>query len=339
MKRIFLPLLASLMLAASFAGAPTWAADKKPLKNEAGQIKPFGTGDTVPVALGGTAATTASGARTALGVAVGSDVQAYDPDLAAIAGVTSAADKVPYFTGSGTASVATFTSAGRAIVDDADASAQRTTLGLGTFATQSAPTGSTQCLHADTAGVVTGTGSDCGAGGGGASITVKEEGSNLTTALTSIDLVGAAITGTNTGGAVTITSTAPAMTTGTFTPGVAFGGGATGITYTTQVGRYTRMGNIVTATLYIKLSNKGSSTGNITLTGLPFTTKNTTNYEQTASIGVATGAAGTFSPHGWADPNTTVIKLYDSNSASFFSNAFAINTSEFIAQIIYECEP
>jgi hypothetical protein len=73
--------------------------------------------------------------RDDLDVEAGVNVQAYNANLAAIAGLTSAADKLPYFTGSGTAALADFTSAGRALVDDADAAAQRTTLGVGNAST------------------------------------------------------------------------------------------------------------------------------------------------------------------------------------------------------------
>lgn len=104
-----------------------------------------GAVDTVPYFTGtGSASTTAfptfgrslagaasaAAGRTTLGLVIGTDVQAFDAELAALAGQTSAADRLFYFTGSGTGSLATFTTFGRSLVDDADAAAGLTTLGL-----------------------------------------------------------------------------------------------------------------------------------------------------------------------------------------------------------------
>lgn len=92
--------------------------------------------DTLPVASGGTGSATASDARTALGLQIGVNTQAFDQGLQSISGLTTAADKMIYTTALDTYAVADLTAAGRAILDDADAAAQRTTLGLGTLATQ-----------------------------------------------------------------------------------------------------------------------------------------------------------------------------------------------------------
>lgn len=100
------------------------------------------------VANGGTGATSAGAARTNLGLAIGSDVQEHDAQLDSVAAwtaaqvttlgnlgtVTTAADKMIYTTGADTFAETALTAAGRALLDDADAAAQRTTLGLGSLA-------------------------------------------------------------------------------------------------------------------------------------------------------------------------------------------------------------
>ena len=72
----------------------------------------------------------AAAQRTTLGLVIGTDVQAEDVTLTSIAALGTAADKFAYTTGVDTWAEADITAAGLAILDDANASAQRTTLGL-----------------------------------------------------------------------------------------------------------------------------------------------------------------------------------------------------------------
>ena len=57
---------------------------------------------------------------------------------------------------------------------------------------------------------------------------------------------------------------------GTFTPTFKINNSTAGIS-ATQVGAYTKIGNLVTLQIFIELSNKGSSTGFATISGIPFT--------------------------------------------------------------------
>ena len=88
-----------------------------------------GISGSLGIADGGTNATSAGDARTNLGVAIGSDVQAHNAILDDVAGLTQAANKGIFFDTNSSAATFDLTSAGRALLDDADAAAQRTTLG------------------------------------------------------------------------------------------------------------------------------------------------------------------------------------------------------------------
>jgi hypothetical protein len=90
------------------------------------------------IADGGTGASTASDARTNLGLAIGSNVQAYSSVLSGVASQFTAADEIIYASASGVVSATPFTSFARSIVSGSTASGVRSVLGLGSMALQDA---------------------------------------------------------------------------------------------------------------------------------------------------------------------------------------------------------
>lgn len=90
----------------------------------AGVPSALDTLDELAAALGDDANFAAT-VTTALG-----NKQPLDADLTQIAGLTSAANKLPYATGAQTWALTDLTAAGRALIDDADAAAQRATLSV-----------------------------------------------------------------------------------------------------------------------------------------------------------------------------------------------------------------
>ena len=88
---------------------------------------------------------------------------------------------------------------------------------------------------------------------------------------TKLDLIAGQIQFPATQLAVSEVNTLDDYAEGTFTPTAIFAAGSGTITYVAQVGRYTKIGDIVFFTLELKTLSIASRTGDMTIGGLPFT--------------------------------------------------------------------
>lgn len=107
----------------------------------------------------------------------------------------------------------------------------------------------------------------------------------------------------------------PGRDIATFTPSLLLGGAATGMTYAAdgQIGAVWTIGKMVFFTLRMALTAKGSSTGVVTVSGLPYTSRNATNLNYTFAIetsNVDMNAGGGFNrPTAYMAANSAVISL------------------------------
>lgn len=103
---------------------------------------------------------------------------------------------------------------------------------------------------------------------------------------------------------------------GSWTPGVAFDGGATGVAYDpSNAGTYVKLGRKVRVKGLLNVTTKPSSTGNATITGLPFTRSSPVS-DVTAGTCSCTGLTVTGLPALSISPSVTIISI----------NALAINS-------------
>ena len=138
----------------------------------------------------------ASAVQTTLSLVPGTNVQSYDAGLASIAGLTTSANKGIYATASDTYATFDLTAFGRSILDDADAAAVRTTLGLvinTNVQSYSAVTAAIAGLSTSDGNIIVGNGSTFVAESGATARTSLGLGSIATQAANNVALTGGTI--------------------------------------------------------------------------------------------------------------------------------------------------
>ena len=126
---------------------------------------------------------------------------------------------------------------------------------------------------------------------------------------------------------------------GTWTPSLLFGGAAVSMTYGTNglTGTYTKVGNQVTAKGWIQLTAKGSSTGVVTIGGLPFTSLGTARTYSSCSLRMENISFADF-PQAFTNVGVTTIFVEELSNAGVLSSLaetdFA-NNSALMVTVIY----
>ena len=113
---------------------------------------------------------------------------------------------------------------------------------------------------------------------------------------------------------------------GTWTPVFAFGGASVGQTYGAAIGSYTKIGNLVTVSAYLVLTALGSSTGNATITGLPFTSGNVGSRRTAGSLGGLLAISFADVPNATMNENSVTIDLLETTNAG---NTTALTNGNF----------
>ncbi len=125
---------------------------------------------------------------------------------------------------------------------------------------------------------------------------------------------------------------------GNWTPSISFGWASVGVTYSTQLGRYIKIGKLVRVAGFIDLLSKGSSTGTARIEGLPFRGR----YEAKTAVSLYLQNV-TFAdvPQGWIN-YLAVVALHEVTTAgtvTILTDADFSDTSRVAFSASYEERP
>ena len=124
---------------------------------------------------------------------------------------------------------------------------------------------------------------------------------------------------------------------GSWTPGLTFGGASVGMTFSLQVGTYTKVGDSVHAKCFIQLTATGSSTGAARVTGLPFTSNTTANTFSAVTLRLTVISFADF-PQGFISTSSTLVELGEitnAGSRSVLNDTNFANTSDLMVNVYY----
>jgi hypothetical protein len=115
----------------------------------------------------------------------------------------------------------------------------------------------------------------------------------------------------------------PSYHEASWTPSLRVGGVTTGVTYTTQIGRYVRIDDMITVWGSIVLSNNGTGSGAVTIAGLPYAASSVTGLPYTGTM--LTPSDDIAEGLGCAvNSGTSIVDLY----GTFSGEGFALTEGE-----------
>ena len=125
---------------------------------------------------------------------------------------------------------------------------------------------------------------------------------------------------------------------GTWDPSLKFGGASVSLAYSSRAGKYVKVGRMVYSSFYINLSAKGSSTGDVTIEGIPF--NNYTSNQNNAGTVICESGGASWPDSGvygmtWTD-GKIYVRYQAATAKGELSQANFTNSTIFFGMMVYE---